>query len=333
MKELVRRGHDVSVLARGVTRAQLPEEVSLVTGDRHNSQDLARARSLNVNAVIDINAYTREETQAVINTFDSVISRFVHLSTLSVCREIDRLPLVESDALVTDPTAGYAYDKAECERALRWAYTTTGFPFVSVRPAVVFGPRDRISRENYYLKRIVADDPVIVPGTGATPIFAVYVKDLAEVLANALESEGVSGAAYHLSQSEIVSINDHIANIAQIAGCEADFVEIPARLLERLGFNLQQFPYYTGGRIVVCDTGAATRDLGFEPTPYLRALRETIEYFLALGPEGQPSIEDRFQPLIPRQRERTLVERYRASTSALEDRLTDQWLNEAMPGM
>lgn len=331
VKELVRRGHEVSVFARGLTRAHLPQDVSFIKGDRRNTEDLARARSLKVDAVIDINAYTREETQVAINAFGSEISRFVHLSTLAVCSEASSLPLVETDSMVTDPTAGYAYDKAECERALRWAYSTNGFPFVSLRPSAVFGPRDHISRENYYLKRIVAGDPVIVPDNGAAPIFAIYVKDLAEAFANALEADGVNGSAYHLSQSELVSLDAHIANIARLVGVEADVIHIPARLLERVGFNLQQFPYYTSGRLIVCDASAATRDLGFSPTPYLRALEETVKYFLDLGPENQPSMEDRFQPVMPRHRESTLVDRYRAVTRALEDHLTDEWLNESLP--
>lgn len=333
VEELVRRDHTVTVFARGETRIRLPQDVSLIRGDRHNAEDLTRARQERFDAVIDINAYTREETQSAINAFDGFLSRFVHLSTLAVNQRTSGMPLVEDDPLVTDPTSGYPYDKAECERALRWAFAKNGFPFVSIRPPVVFGPRDRISRENYYLKRIVAGDPIIVPDGGAVPICAVFVKDLALMLATALEAEGVSGAAYHISQRQLVSLNDHIANIAREAGSQADVTHIPSRLLERLGFNLYQFPYYGGDNLVVCDTSAAERDLGFAPTAYKRALAETIDYFLESGPENRPSIEDRFPPVMPRPRELALVEKYRARLRDLENGLTDEWLGEAMPEM
>jgi nucleoside-diphosphate-sugar epimerase len=331
VEELARRGHDVSVLARAVTPAKPLPGVAFIQGDRHNSEDLARARSHRFDAIIDINAYTREETQTVIQSFDGVISRFVHLSSVAVNQRTTAMPLVEDDPLQTDPALGYDYDKAECERALRWAYAKSGFPFVSIRPPAVFGPRDRISRENYYLKRIVARDAVIVPDSGATPINAVYVKDLAAVLAAALEAAGVTGAAYHIAQREIVSLSDHIRNIARIAGAEVNLTHVPSRLLERLGFNLNQLPYYFGDELIVLDTRAAERDLGFAPTPYARALRETIEHFLELGPEGQPSIEDATPTAMPRRRERDLAEKYSARLRALEDSLTDEWLDEAMP--
>jgi len=148
VEEIARRGHDVSVFARGRIAARFLQDVSFIKGDRHNQDDLIRARSNHFDAVIDINAYTREETQAVINVFDGEVSRFVHLSTLSVNQRATVMPMTESDPLVTDPTLGYAYNKAECERALRWAYAKSGFPFVSLRPPAVFGPRDRKSREN-----------------------------------------------------------------------------------------------------------------------------------------------------------------------------------------
>ncbi|HKS39151.1 MAG TPA: NAD-dependent epimerase/dehydratase family protein [Blastocatellia bacterium] len=333
VEELVRRGHEVSVFARGHTRTRLTEDVSLIKGDRHNREDITRARSLRFDAIIDINAYTREETQTIINLFDGLLSRFVHLSTVSACRHTSSLPFDENDPLVTDPTDSYGYNKAECERALRWAHTKSGFPFVSVRPVAVFGPRDDKSRENYYLKRIVAGDPVIVPDSGAVPIFALFVKDLAAVLANALTAENAAGNAYQLIQSEIVSINDHIANIARIVGVKADVTHIPHRLLERLGFNLQHFPYISGDRLVLLDTSAASRDLNFAPAPYELTLRETIEYFLERGPEINKSLEDRYPPVMPRSRERALVERYGRGVQELEDRLTDEWLNEAINGL
>ncbi|HWP42793.1 MAG TPA: NAD-dependent epimerase/dehydratase family protein [Blastocatellia bacterium] len=331
VESLVRRGHQVSVFARGLTRPHLPEGISFIKGDRHNPEDLARARSESFDAVMDINPYTREETQTAINLFDGSISRFVHLSTAAVYQIADRMPLVESDPLVTDPSQNYAYNKAECERALRWAHAKSGFPFVSIRPMAVFGPRDDKSRENYYIKRIAAGDPVIVPDSGAVPIYAVYVKDLAEAMAEALSAERVEGCAFNIAQSEIIALNDHISHIARLLEAEADVAHIPSRLLERLGFNLLQFPYYSGDKILLCDTGAARSALGFVPTPYLRALRETVEYFLERGPEHQKSIDDHFPPGVPRERERELIERYRSEVRALEDRLTDRWLGESMP--
>jgi nucleoside-diphosphate-sugar epimerase len=333
VEELARRGHEVSVFARGLLRPSLPQIATFIKGDRHNPEDLSRLRSRKFEAVIDINAYTREESQAVINLFGNDLHRFVHLSTVSVYPLTSVMPLAEDNPLVTDPTLHYGYNKAECERALRWAFTRNGFPYVAIRPPAVFGPRDDKSRENYYLKRIVAGDPVIIPDSGVMPIFAVYVKDLALAMVNAITAEGITGKAFNLAQAEMISINDHISNIAQLAQSEAQTLCIPSRLLERLGFNLHYLPYYSGGRLIMINTASASEALGFRPTPYRKALGETIEYFLERIPETQKSVEDRMHPVMPRTRERALFDRYRGETRLLEDRLTDEWLNEAMPSL
>jgi 2'-hydroxyisoflavone reductase len=331
VEELLRRGHEVAVLARGETAARLPAEARLIKGDRHQPADLAALRAEPFDAVVDINAYTREETQSLINTFDGRVTRFIHLSSLSACQYVPAQPFNESSPLVTDPNFAYGYNKAECERALRWAHARNGFPFVSLRPPAVIGPGDHQSRENYFLKRMAAGHPIIVAGSGATPIWVIFIKDLAATLADALTATDVEGGAYSIAQTEPVSINDHIAAIAAIAGVEAEVEHIPARLLERLGFNLQHFPYFSGEAMLTVDASGARNDLGFKPTPYHQALKETIQYFLERDPARCPSIEDRFPPLMPRARERLLVMRYRAALRDLEDRLTDEWLNEALP--
>src|SRR6185369_11065365 len=88
VEELVRRGHDVTVFARGQTIARLPADVQFIKGDRHRSEEIAALRTRRFDAVVDINAYTRAETQSLINAFDGRIARFVHLSSLSVCQYV-----------------------------------------------------------------------------------------------------------------------------------------------------------------------------------------------------------------------------------------------------
>src|SRR5215813_9607904 len=165
VEELLRRGHDVCIFARGKTPLHIPRQVSFIAGDRHNQQDILNLRSQRFDAVVDINAYKREDTQTIVNALDGYIGRFVHLSSLAVCQQI-AVPINEDAPMIADPNAGYAYDKAECERALRWAHTKNGFPFVSIRPTCVYGQHDYLSRENHFLKGIMAGDPVIVPDSG-----------------------------------------------------------------------------------------------------------------------------------------------------------------------
>src|SRR5262245_28445278 len=116
------RGFEVTVFARGRTHAPFDERIPVIHGDRHAPGELRRAADLGFDAVVDVCAYRREETQAAVDAFDGRVSRFVHVSTVSVNQMTSGFPLRESDPLVVDPARGYGYEKAECERALNQAH-------------------------------------------------------------------------------------------------------------------------------------------------------------------------------------------------------------------
>lgn len=319
------RGFDVTVFARGRTEASPHPAITVVNGDRHEPDELRRLARMGFDAVVDVCAYKREETQAAVDAFDGHVSRFVHISTVSVNQMSSGFPLRESDPLVTDPSKGYGYEKAECERALNKAHAKSDFPFVTIRPTVVFGPRDRISRENYYVKRLLSGDAIVLPDGGLTPVFGVYVVDLADAVAAAIVSETAAGRAYHLMMRERITLARHVENIAAIVGHPAETVSVPSALLERVGFNLNWFPYYAGAKTeIALDTTAAERDLEFRPTPYARALEETVRWFLDARPESLPSVEDRFPPVMPRSVQSEFARRYRDRVAAVEEEIASE---------
>lgn len=314
------RGFEVTVFARGRTHVPFDAEIPVVHGDRTSREDLKQLAAAGFDAVVDVCAYRRAETQAAVDAFDGRVSRFVHISTVSVNQMVSGLPLRESDPLVIGPVGSYGYEKAECERALHQAHAKSDFPFVTLRPVVIFGPRDRISRENHYIKRLLSGDAIILPDGGVTLTFGIYVLDVADAVASAIVSEAAAGRTYHLMMRERVKLADHVADIAAIVGREAETVGIPSRVLERVGFNMGWFPYYVGeGRDLDLDTSAAERDLELRTTPYARALETTVEWFLGQGPESLPSIEDRFPPVMPRAIQSEFARRWRDRAAALED--------------
>ena len=80
---------------------------------------------------------------------------------------------------------------------------------------------------------------------------------------------------------------DHLVNRGLHGTDVGDDVTVLADLwrklfvLERVGFTMPSFPYYSGDRTELAfDASAAERDLGWRPTPYAEALRTTIRWFL-----------------------------------------------------
>ena len=311
--------------ARGRTHAPFGDEIPLLIGDRHDPVALENAAALGFDAVVDVTAYRREDTEMAVEAFDGRVSRFVHVSSVSANRMTSGFPLRESDPLVTDPTSGYAYEKAECERALHKAHAKSDFPFVTIRPTVVFGPRDRLSRENSFIKRLLSADAIILPDGGLTPVFGVFVTDVADAIAAAIVSDAAAGRAYHLVMRERVKLVDHVTNIARIVDAVPEVVTVPTTLLERVGFKLESFPYFAASRSEISfDTTAAERDLDWRPTPYAEALELTVKWFLAHEPESLPAIEDRFPPVMPRAVQSAFARRYRDRADGLESEIAEE---------
>jgi NADH dehydrogenase len=129
-------------------------------------------------------------------------------------------------------TSEYGRTKGRGEQAVRSAFPKATI----IRPSVVFGPEDDFTNRFASLAKFPMM-PVIAPRTRFQP---VYVRDLARAIAlAALDPKGHGGKTYELAGPEAMSMRDLNAQIAELAGCRPDLVEVPdfiAAALATLGF-------------------------------------------------------------------------------------------------
>jgi nucleoside-diphosphate-sugar epimerase len=266
----------------------VPAGVRFAAGDRNNYEHLVQVRRYNFDCVIDLIAYRPFETEMAIKAFRGYTGSFVHLSTISAYQAAFVSPFGETQPLVDDRTNSYMNQKAECERLLRKAGDDHSFPYVILRSASVMGPHDRVSRENYFIKRILSQQPVLIPDTDKSPALLVFARDLVRAMARAAAEEAAVGKAFHLAQRELVSIRAHIEKIGQFIGRSPSTLCVPSEDLIKAGFNLSAFPYYSEG-LFYPDISAACDTLGFDPTPYEDALKETVDWFMENDPLTLPA--------------------------------------------
>lgn len=264
--------------------------VKFISGDRNNYDDLVRARQHHFDFVIDLVAYRSLQTGAAIKAFSGYTGRFIHLSTFSVYQVPPVSPYTEEQPLVDYNDNSYMNQKAQCERVLVEAGEQGDFPFVIIRSAPVMGPHDRVSRENYFIKRMLIGQPIVVPDTDRLPVLLVFVKDLVRAVVRAMfiEKEKVVRKAFHVAQPELMGLNAHIRSIGELVGRSAEIICVPSGDLAAAGFNLSAFPYYTS-TLSYPDTSAAAAVLALNPTPYREALKETVDWFMANDPLNQPA--------------------------------------------
>ena len=281
------RGHDVTVLNRGRTEADLPEGVARISADRDDAGAQATVLSgASYDVAFDISAYTTRQLGPAIEALSGNVGRFVFCSTTSVYAPNDTIPIWEHFPLDRAPDASkYARDKIECEDLLAEAHAG-GFPMTILRPPYVYGPDNYIAaREFSYFARLSGGRRIIIPGDGLTPIHPVHVDDLAEAFAAAAESDAALGGAYTICSPDAITANGYVRAIADAVGVDADVVHVEPRDYDSLGEQI--FPFEWQAARVYTTTNALA-DLDWAPRYHMRdGLAMTYEWWVQQGQDGQ----------------------------------------------
>jgi nucleoside-diphosphate-sugar epimerase len=287
-EELIRASYQPYFFDIQKWKENVSNNSKFLVGNRNNPDDLVRARNHHFDCVVDLIAYRSQQTRMIVEIFKGYTDWFIHLSTFSVYDVPSISPFSEQCPIVSTNDDSYSGQKAACERELMEAGEKDNFPFVIIRSAPIMGPGDNVSRENYFIKRILTHSPILLPDSGQTPVLAVFIKDLARVVVQAIGNRQARGKAFHVAQREIVSLRRHVEKITRLVkGINSvkgisppELVFATSEELVRAGFNLAAFPYYSTG-LFLPDITAASEVLGFIPTPYEEAVEITIKWFTA----------------------------------------------------
>lgn len=257
-------GQDVVYHVAGVVAARSPEEFRLA--NRDGAERLARAAR------------------------SAGVARFVLVSSLAASGP--SAPGVAIDeASGPGPLTAYGRSKLAGEQAVR----ETGVPLTVVRPAAVYGPRDRAFLT---LFRAAARGFVLLPGDGRQPLTLVHARDLAQALLAAADSPRTLGGTYHAGNGAPVTQRALAEAVGGAVGRPLRCVPLP-RFLVRPALGLTGTLSRALGRAPlldadksnellapgwVCTSDALLRDAGWRPAiPLAAGLAETAASYRALG--------------------------------------------------
>ncbi|MGL5136365.1 MAG: sugar nucleotide-binding protein, partial [Beijerinckiaceae bacterium] len=135
-----------------------------------------------------------------------------------------------------DSPAAYARTKAAGEAAV-----LAEFPgAVILRPSIVFGPEDNFFNQFAALARMLPALPLI--GGGETKFQPVYVGDVAEAVAIAVEGGAKTGVPYELGGPAVKSFREILEYILKETGRNRLLVPIPFPIAEIQGRVLGMLP-------------------------------------------------------------------------------------------
>jgi NADH dehydrogenase len=144
---------------------------------------------------------------------------------------VSRLVQISAIGAAADSRSLYARSKAQGEAAVLQAVPGA----VILRPSIVFGPEDGFFNRFAALARMLPVLPLI--GGGGTKFQPVFVGDVAEAVARAVDGNVAGGRVYELGGPEVKSFRELLAYICAVTGRKRAFVPLPfalARLKARV---------------------------------------------------------------------------------------------------
>ncbi|GAB4363126.1 MAG: complex I NDUFA9 subunit family protein [Oricola sp.] len=211
------------------------------------------------------------------------------------------VPLVHMSALGADPESGseYARSKGRAEQAV---LSALGANVVIFRPSVIFGPEDDFFNKFADMARFSPFLPLI--GGGNTRFQPVYVGDVAEAFARAVDGDVAGGAVYELGGSDVLTFRECLEKVLRITRRKRFFISVPwwvARIQGRI-LGLLPKPLLTVDQVALLKTDNVVSDkaekegrtlagIGIRPTApdailptYLWRFRETGQYSVPGAP-------------------------------------------------
>lgn len=237
VRELVRRGHDVSILNRGKTQVELPRSVRRLIGDR---TDVERMRELfrdeEFDCVQDMSAYHPEDVELMYELFNGKTGHYIFASSTVIYSPSDILPIDESFPVDRSERQNeYGQHKLLCEDFLVRKHRENGFPASIAALSMVFGPRNAIAdREQRMFARLLAGRKILIPGDGMTLGQVGHVDDQARALCMMMQQPVTFGKRYNVTGHQSYTSVGYVDTFADVMGVEADKVFIPAPLMDQL---------------------------------------------------------------------------------------------------
>jgi nucleoside-diphosphate-sugar epimerase len=280
VEELLRRGHEVTILNRGLTPVAHPPAVQRLTCDRKDHDAVRRALAdVHLDAVFDVSAYTPEDVAIMAEVLRGRVEHYVFTSTVAVYARSDYAPVDEEFDLDRRPQANpYTAGKVRCEDILMAACRDHGFPVTVIRPSYVYGPHNPLTmREFSFFLRLQQGRKIVVPSNGSVLFQSGHVDDLARAFAAVLGRREAIGQAYNVTGDKAVTALGYVQTLGHIVGREPDILFVD--LERRRAMKVPVWPYAWRESLIL-SIEKAKRDLGWEPSfDFEAGHRQTYDWF------------------------------------------------------
>ena len=235
--ELAKWGHEVTVLNRGQSNAQLPRSVRRVYADRTDHGQLREALGPEeFDVVQDVSGYALADVQPLVELLRGRIGHYIFASSTVIYAKARVLPIREADPVDrSERQTEYGNQKLKVEAYLFEQYRTNGFPASVVPFSMVLGPNNIIAdREQRMFQRLLLGRPVLIPGDGTTLSQIGHVDDGGAAMRMMMMQPQTFGKRYNLTGRDYWSDETYVDVCAELAGVTPRKIFVPAQVMDEI---------------------------------------------------------------------------------------------------
>jgi nucleoside-diphosphate-sugar epimerase len=228
-----------------------------LVGDRHTRESLARAlQGRRFDFTADFLAYDAADVEMLFHEPYASLGRYAMISTGQVYLVTERVgehwreedanrPLMPEPPADTRAHANWVYGmgKRRAEAALRRLRQSHGVRGISLRLPVVQGEEDSSRRLWAYLERMLDGSPLLLPDGGHDPVRFVHATDVANALVTIAQGAAADAPEYNLAQPDTPTLRSFLDRVAQLAGVEPRYIDLPTSQWDEQGLDLRASPY------------------------------------------------------------------------------------------
>jgi nucleoside-diphosphate-sugar epimerase len=129
------------------------------------------------------------------------------------------------------PSWLYGVDKRNAEAV----FNASALPVTTLRLPMVASERDHYGRIQGYVARILDGKPILIPDEKGLPIRHVYVRDVADLVANLVDTDAAINGAFNISWGESMTLDEFLDTLASAANVVVNVDRLPRANLEAKG--------------------------------------------------------------------------------------------------
>ncbi len=251
-EELIKRGHDVTVLddLSGGFVENVPPQAKLVLGSITDHELVERLFESNkFDYVYHLAAYAAEGLSHFIRRFNYTnnligsvnlinasikvnVKCFIFTSSIAVYGSSPDLPM--SEETPTHPEDPYGIAKLAVEQDLASCHQMFGLDYIIFRPHNVYGERQNIGDRyrnvvGIFMNQVLQGQPMTIFGDGQQTRAFTYIRDIVPIMVDALDIPEARNQVFNLGADQPYTVCELAERVARAMGVEPKIRFLPAR--------------------------------------------------------------------------------------------------------